>query len=65
VTFMIDILVPALKLPEEFRELALTAHFGSPMLGTWDPVGIAASLAIAFGGLGIGAWGFTRRDLKS
>jgi putative exporter of polyketide antibiotics len=65
VTFMIDILVPALKLPEEVRELALTAHFGSPMLGTWDLVGIVASLAIAFGGLGIGAWGFARRDLKS
>ena len=64
-TFLIDILVPALKLPEEVREFALTAHFGSPMLGTWDPVGIVASLAIAFGGLGIGAWGFTRRDLKS
>jgi hypothetical protein len=35
------------------------------MLGTWDPIGIAASLVIACGGLGIGAWGFTRLDLKS
>ena len=63
VTFLVDILVPALQLPEEVRQLALTAHFGEPMLGTWDPVGIVLALALAFGGLAIGALGFARRDL--
>jgi hypothetical protein len=27
-------------------------------------VGILASLALAFGGLLLGAWGFSRRDLR-
>jgi hypothetical protein len=35
------------------------------MLGQWDPVGIVASLVLAFGGLAVGAWGFNRRDLRS
>jgi hypothetical protein len=34
------------------------------MIGNWDPVGIAASLALAVGGLLIGAWRFSRRDLR-
>jgi ABC-2 type transport system permease protein len=62
--FLLDILVPALKLPDEVHELALSAHYGEPMLGHWDPVGIVASLVLAFGGLLVGAWGFARRDLK-
>ena len=63
-TFLVDLLVPALDLPPEFRNLALTAHFGEPMVGSWNAVGIVASLAIAFGGLALGAWGFARRDLE-
>jgi hypothetical protein len=34
------------------------------MLGSWDPVGVTVSLALAFGGLLLGAWGFARRDLR-
>jgi hypothetical protein len=34
------------------------------MIGSWDPVGIVASLGLAIGGLLIGAWGFAHRDLK-
>jgi polyether ionophore transport system permease protein len=60
-----DIIAPALGLPAVVQDLALTAHYGQPMLGVWDPVGIVASLALAFGGVAIGAWGFTRRDLRS
>jgi putative exporter of polyketide antibiotics len=62
-TFLLDILVPALRLPDWMRELSLTAHFGQPMLGSWDVVGVLLCLACAAGGLALGALGFTRRDL--
>ena len=59
------IIAPALGLPDIVRQLALTTHYGQPMLGVWDPVGIVASLVLAVGGVAIGAWGFQRRDLES
>jgi polyether ionophore transport system permease protein len=62
-TFMLDLLVPALSLPDWVRQVALTAHLGQPMLGTWDPFGIAACAVLAIGGLLIGAWGMARRDV--
>ncbi len=61
---LIDILGPILELPEWFLDLSLVRHYGEPMIGSWDPVGIVASLALAFGGLLVGAWGFSRRDLR-
>jgi ABC-2 type transport system permease protein len=61
---LIDILGPILDLPEWILNLSLARHYGEPMIGSWDPVGIIASLALAFGGLLIGAWGFSRRDLR-
>jgi polyether ionophore transport system permease protein len=64
VTWFIQLLGPLLGLPEFIRELALTSHFGQPMVGVWDPVGIVASLVIAIGGVAIGALGFARRDLS-
>jgi ABC-2 type transport system permease protein len=64
VTWFIQLLGPLLGLPEYIRDLALTSHFGQPMVGAWDPVGIVASLVIAIGGVAIGAWGFARRDLS-
>jgi ABC-2 type transport system permease protein len=64
-TILLDIVVPMLRLPDWVHDLALTAHFGAPMVGTWDPAGIALSLALALGGLAVGAWGFTRRDLRA
>ncbi|MFL5681149.1 MAG: ABC transporter permease subunit [Chloroflexota bacterium] len=63
-TWFIDIIVPALGLPAGVHDLALTAHYGLPMLGRWDLTGVVASLAIGLGGLAIGAWGFARRDLR-
>jgi len=63
VTFVIDLLVPALKLPDWVHQLALTSHLGQPMVGVWDPVGIAACLVLAFGGLAVGALGVARRDV--
>ena len=61
---LIDILAPILELPEWVANLSLAGRYGEPMIGSWDPVGIVASLALAAGGLVIGAWGFSRRDLR-
>lgn len=62
-TALIDLLAPALRSPDWVEQLALTVHLGRPMVGAWDAAGIVACLAIAVGGLAIGAWGMTRRDL--
>lgn len=62
-TYLVDILSPALGLPDWFRDLALTAHLGQPMIGRWDPVGVAACVVITVGGIALGAWGMTRRDV--
>jgi ABC-2 type transport system permease protein len=64
VTWFVQLLGPLLNLPDFIRQLALTSHYGQPMVGVWDGVGIVVSLGLAIGGLAIGAWGFARRDLK-
>jgi ABC-2 type transport system permease protein len=64
VIWFLDIIVPALGLPDFVHQLALTVHYGLPMLGQWDPVGIVASLGLLVAGLLLGAWGFARRDLR-
>jgi len=64
ITWFDGIIAPALGLPDIVRELALTTHYGQPMLGVWDPAGIVASLVLAVGGVAVGAWGFQRRDLR-
>jgi ABC-2 type transport system permease protein len=63
VTYLVDLLSPALQLPDWFHQLALTAHLGQPMVGSWDWPGMAACVIIAVGGLLIGARGFARRDV--
>lgn len=63
-TWLLDFLVPSLDLPSFLRELALSSHMGQPMVGSWDPVGIALCAVLAIGGLLVGAWGFARRDLR-
>jgi ABC-2 type transport system permease protein len=65
VTWFFQIVAPALDLPEILQELALSSHFGEPMLGRWDPVGIVACTALAIAGVAFGAWGLRRRDLRS
>jgi ABC-2 type transport system permease protein len=62
-TYLLDLLAPPLNLPDWLHQLALTAHFGRPMLGTWDAVGVIACLVLAFGGVAVGAWGMARRDV--
>jgi ABC-2 type transport system permease protein len=63
-TWFLDTIVPAFKLPDVVHELALTAHYGLPMLGQWDLAGLGASVALAVGGTIVGAWAFRRRDLR-
>jgi len=63
-TFLITIFAVALKLPDWVAQLALSSHYGKPFVGDWDPVGVVVSLAFAAGGLAIGAWGLSRRDLR-
>jgi polyether ionophore transport system permease protein len=64
VTYLIDLLVPPLNLPDSLHQLALTAHYGQPMIGQWDAAGIVASVVIAVGGVALGAWGIRRRDIS-
>ena len=63
VTYLIGLVAPALQLPSWFQQLALTSHMGQPMIGVWDPVGIVACIVLAVGGIALGAWGMTRRDI--
>ena len=65
VTWFVQFLGPLLNLPEVVRQLALTGHYGQPMVGVWDPVGIVASVVLAIGGIGVGAVALARRDLRS
>jgi ABC-2 type transport system permease protein len=63
VTFLIDLIGPALKLPDWFHQLALTSHLGQPMVGVWDWPGMVACLVLALGGLALSGWGLRRRDV--
>lgn len=63
-TWFVQLLGPLLGLPQIVRDLALTSHYGQPMVGVWDVGGVAASIVIAGAGIAIGAWGFGRRDLR-
>jgi ABC-2 type transport system permease protein len=65
VTFLIDLIAPALQLPDWVDGLALTTHMGQPMVGSWDWAGIAACLALALGGLALSGWGMSRRDIST
>lgn len=65
VTWFVQILGALLNLPEIVRQLALTSHFGQPMVGVWDWSGIVASVVLAVGGIALGAWGISRRDLRA
>jgi len=64
-TWFVDTIVPAFKLPDLVHQLALSAHYGLPMLGQWDVAGLVASGVLAVGGVAVGVWGFGRRDLRS
>jgi hypothetical protein len=63
-TFLLDILAPALKWPEWVHDLALSAHLGQPMIGTWDWPGMIACVVIALGGVALAGFGIGRRDVE-
>jgi ABC-2 type transport system permease protein len=63
-TYLLDLLAPPLNLPDWAHQLALTAHFGQPMVGNWDVVGVVACLVLAVGGVAVGGWGMARRDVS-
>jgi ABC-2 type transport system permease protein len=63
-TWFIQLLGPLLGLPQVVRDLALTSHFGQPMVGAWDWTGVVAAAVLAIGGIALGTWGFSRRDLR-
>jgi ABC-2 type transport system permease protein len=63
-SFLVDLVARPLKLPDAVQQLALTSHLGQPMVGIWDIPGTAAWVLLAFGGLAVGAWGLSRRDLR-
>jgi ABC-2 type transport system permease protein len=65
VTWFVQLVGPLLGLPELVRQLALTSHFGQPLVGVWDFGGVGAAAAIAIGGIALGAWGFRRRDMRA
>jgi putative exporter of polyketide antibiotics len=63
-TFLVTLFARPLNLPEWVADLALTSHYGSPLLGDWDLVGVVASIVLGVGGLLVGAWGLSRRDVR-
>ena len=63
-TWFVQLLGPLFNLPDWVVNLALTNHYGQPMVGVWDWGGIALSAIIAVAGLVVGAYAFDRRDLK-
>ncbi|HEV8696381.1 MAG TPA: hypothetical protein VGQ89_01710 [Candidatus Limnocylindrales bacterium] len=63
-TWFVDTVAPALRLPDVVHQLAVSAHYGAPMVGRWDLAGIVASVVLALGGVAMGTWGFGRRDLR-
>jgi ABC-2 type transport system permease protein len=63
-TYLVGLLAPPLGLPDWIHQLALTTHFGQPMAGQWDLTGVVACLALAAGGIAVGAWGIGRRDVS-
>ena len=63
-TYLVDLLGPPLNLPDWVHQLALTTHFGQPMIGQWDALGPVVCVALFVGGTILGAWGIQRRDIS-
>jgi len=62
--YLLDLLGTALRFPDPILQLSLVKHLGQPIVGRFDWLGIALCIGLAIGGLAIGAWGLTRRDLR-
>ena len=61
--YLIDLLGQILRLPDEIVGLSLNQHLGEPILGNFDPFGLAICAVMAIGGLGVAAVGMARRDV--
>lgn len=64
-TWFVQIVGGLLGLPEFVVQLALTTHFGQTFVGVWDWAGVTASIVLALGGIAVGTFAFTRRDLRA
>ncbi|MDP9481999.1 MAG: hypothetical protein M3P84_02120 [Chloroflexota bacterium] len=62
--FLLDLLGSALRLPDPILQLSLIKHLGQPIIGTFDGPGMIACAVLALGGVLVGAWGLSRRDLR-
>lgn len=64
-SYLLVLIGRPLRLPQVILDLALNSHYGQPMAGIFDGLGIIASALLAVGGLALGAWGLGRRDLNN
>jgi hypothetical protein len=63
--FLYDLIAATAHFSPTFAGLSLSSHLGQPMVGLFDVPGTALLLAIAVGGVAVGAAGIHRRDLST
>jgi ABC-2 type transport system permease protein len=63
-SYLLELIGSILRFPDWLLGLSLHHHFGQPMAGTFDPFGLALMAILAVGGLAVGTWGLSRRDLR-
>ena len=61
--YLLDLIGSILDLPDALLDLALNRHLGRPILGVYDPAGMALCAALAVGGVVLCAIGMRRRDI--
>jgi ABC-2 type transport system permease protein len=61
--YLLDFLGAALDLPDQILWFSLSRHLGQPLIGEWDVPGMIACAVLAIGGMLVGAWGLSRRDV--
>jgi len=62
-TFLLDLIGGIVGFPDWIMQLSLMQHLGQPMTGAYDVPGIVLMIGLAVGGLLVGAYGMTRRDI--
>jgi putative exporter of polyketide antibiotics len=63
--FLYDLIAITARFSPEFAGLSLSAHLGQPMVGIFDVPGTLLLVALAVGGVAVGALGMRRRDLST
>ena len=64
-SYLLQLIGSILNLPDWIIGLSIDHHVGQPMVGVFDPFGLAVAAVLAFGGIAVSAWGIGRRDLGS